>query len=141
MEESKILSVIANLSDVARKEKWQTQYNRALDAFYWTKPDLSKDAELTQFIDEFSFYLRPTGDIEGVFIEYALHNFVEHHEEFRPLFESMTENVEGTLYTIPDQAGDEKIDHLLEGIADKVAKETLGVVAKGFRVEDFLAAN
>ncbi|MBU1180255.1 hypothetical protein KJ885_04890 [Patescibacteria group bacterium] len=139
MEESKLLSLIPQIAEIAKKNKWQTHYNESSDAFYWTKKKLSKKVKLIQFIDEFSLYVNSSGKIEGLFLEYAKFNFVDHHKEFKPLFRAMTHRVSADVYTISKEKED-KVEHLLENIADKVAKETLRVVSKGANIESLLSA-
>ena len=80
MEKSKFLSLIANLKETAEKDNWKVQYNKELDTFYWSRQTISADAELKQFLDDFSLYINAKGDIEGVFIEYAKFNFFSHHK-------------------------------------------------------------
>ena len=95
------------------------------------------ETKLKQFLDDFSLYITPSGKIEGLFIEYALFNFNAHNDGFKPLFKAMTRKVDGRIYTL--QKGREKeVRYLLDNIADKVAKETLQIVADGFKIEQVL---
>lgn len=138
MEKSKLLSLIANIFDTAKKDKWQAQYDKSLDVFYWTKPKLSKDSRLTQFINDFSLYITSAGKIEGIFIEYAKYNFVNHNKEFKPLFNAMKiDSKKDAIYSLPKKK-EKEMNYLLEYMADKVAKETLRVVSDGFKVENVL---
>lgn len=136
MEKSKLLSLISNLSEIAKKDNWQPLYDEELDAFYWTKPKISKEARLKQFLEDYSLYITPKGLVEGLFIEYAKFNFNAHNDGFDPLFDAMTQKVDGG-YTIPKNK-EKEVGFLLNSIADKVARETLQVVANGFSVEQVL---
>lgn len=138
MEKSKFLSLISNLSEVARKNNWQTLYDKGLDAFYWTKPQISANAKLTQFLDDFSLYITPDEKVEGLFIEYALHNFNAHNLGYQPLFNAMTKKVSASTFTIPKNK-EKEMSFLLNSIADRVAKETLQVVASGVEIDKVLA--
>ena len=138
MEKSKLLSLIADIFNVAKKDKWQTQYDKSLDSFYWMRPKLSKNSKLVQFMDDFSLYITPTGNVEGVFIEYAKYNFVSHNEEFKLLFNAMkVDSKDSDIYSLPKKK-EKEVNHLLECMAEKVAKETLQVVSGGFEVESLL---
>lgn len=139
MQRQKLLSLIPQITDIAKQNKWQPYYNEDSDSFYWTKKKLSKNVKLIQYIEEFSLYVNPSGKIEGIFMEYAKFNFVSHHKEFKPLFSAMTKKVSTDTYTVPKEKT-EKVEHLLENIADKVAKETLGALANGVKIEKLLAA-
>lgn len=139
MDKSKFLSLISNLSNLAKKDNWQTSYDEGLDSFYWTKPIISKEAKLKQFLDDFSLYITPTGLIEGLFIEYAKYNFNAHNEGYEQLFNAMTVKIDsaGQIYTVPKERQDE-IGHLLDNMASKVAQETLQVMASGVAIESII---
>jgi len=128
MEKNKFLSLIANISETAKNDNWQAQYDSDLDCFYWTKIKISKNSTLKQFLDDFSLYINNKGAIEGLVIEYAKYNFLGHHKEFEPLFGAMTEKIDNAVYIVPKNKED-KIQHYLENIADKVAKETLDAIS------------
>lgn len=128
MEKNKFLSLIANISEIAKNENWQAQYDADLDCFYWAKNKISKNSTLRQFLDDFSLYINNKGAIEGLVIEYAKYNFLDHHKEFEPLFGAMTKKIDDAIYTVPKNKED-KIQHYLENIADKVAKETLEAIS------------
>src|SRR3989344_8817985 len=128
MEKNKFLSLIANISETAKNDNWQAQYDSDLDCFYWTKLNISKNSTLKQFLDDFSLYINNKGAIEGLVIEYAKYNFLDHHKEFEPLFGAMTKKLDDTIFTIP-KSKEGEIQHYLENIADKVAKETLDAIS------------
>jgi hypothetical protein len=138
MEESKFLSLISNLSEVAKKDNWQPLYNKELDAFYWTKPQISADAKLTQFLEDFSLYITSDEKVEGLFIEYAVHNFNAHNQGYQPLFDAMTKKVNQSTFTVPKNK-EKEIGFLLNNMADKVARETLQVVASGLQFDKVLS--
>lgn len=140
MEKSKILSLISDIFNIAKKNKWQALYDKSLDIFYWTTPKLSKNSKLIQFIDDFSLYITPAGKIEGIFIEYAKYNFVNHNKEFKPLFDAMKADPKRESVYLLSKKKEKSVSHLLECMADKIAKETLQVVSGGFKVESVLRA-
>lgn len=118
-----IVANIAKLAQTAEREKWVVQYDSELDSFYWTRPKISANAKLTKFLEDFALYVNPAGNIEGLFIEYARNNFVNHNEVFEPLFASITEKIEDNIMTIPKKKQSMVKDYL-GLIADKIAAET-----------------
>jgi hypothetical protein len=126
-ESNKYLVNIKNLADTAKQDNWAIEYDADVDSFYWTKPDISRDARLTKLSDDFALYLTPDGHVEGLFIEYAKHNFMAHNADYKPLFDNLT-TVDDNRFTMPkEQEG--KLKDLLSSMAHKVAAETLFSVA------------
>ncbi len=138
MERANNLSVkIANIFDVAKKNKWVAEYNSDLDHFYWIKPKISKKAELKRFLDDFSLYITPSGEIQGVFIEYAKFNFMAHNKEYEKLFEKM-DKVEKDRYVLRPKK-EKEVEYLLRNMAEKVGNETLEATGKGLNLDRVLA--
>jgi hypothetical protein len=88
----KILDFIANFSDIAKKNRWISHYDADDDSMVIRVPRLSMDAR-KHYInnDEFAFYLNSKGEVEGVFIEYFLSNFVAHHKDFKEVGKELKE--------------------------------------------------
>ena len=124
----KYLINIANLADIARNNKWEIEYDSDIDSFYWSKPQISKQAQLMKLSSDFALYVTPSGNIEGVFIEYAKNNFVEHNEKFEPLFDNL-ERVDENKFTLSSEK-QEKFSGLLESMANMISSETLSNVLK-----------
>lgn len=71
------------------KEHWVPRYDRETDEFSFTVPQLSKDARVKYFDDEFAFYVTPSEQIEGLFIEYFRNNFIRHHKDMGPALQDV----------------------------------------------------
>ena len=123
---NKYLINISKLAEVARDNKWAIEYDADVDSFYWTKPEISKHAQLMKLSDDFALYVTPEGNIEGVFIEYAKNNFMEHNKDFKPILENMKEIDDNRFVLTKDTA--KKLSGLLESMANKITAETLSNV-------------
>jgi len=84
-EKKKILNFISRLSDVAKERKWISHYDADSDSLVVRNPSLSKDVKKRYITVEFAFYLNDKSNIEGIFIEYFISNFIAHHKEFKPI--------------------------------------------------------
>jgi len=83
INQKKILDFIAHFSEIAKGEHWVSHYDSDSDSFSIHAPKLSPDAQKRYVNDEFAFYFNPSNDVEGVFIEYFVSNFVAHHKDFK----------------------------------------------------------
>src|SRR3989344_2414433 len=116
MEGSKNISLsISKIFDMAQREKWVVEYDASLDSFYWTKPQISRDAKLKKFLDDFSLYINSQGQVEGVFIEYAKYNFAAHNDSFEVLFKKL-EKVDDDRYILP-ASEDKEAQSILRSMA------------------------
>ena len=78
----KILGFIANFSEIAKKSGWISHYDADSDSLGIRAPKLSHDVRKRYLNDdEFAFYLNGKGDVQGIFIEYFLSNFVAHRKD------------------------------------------------------------
>ena len=123
---NKYLINISKLAETARNNKWAIEYDADVDSFYWTKPEISKQAQLMKLSDDFALYVTPEGNIEGVFIEYAKNNFMEHNKDFKPILENMKE-IDGNRFVLTKDNA-KKFSGLLESMANKIAVETTSSV-------------
>ncbi len=122
-ESNKYLVNIKNLAETAKQDNWAIEYDADVDSFYWIRPDISSDARLMKLSDDFALYLAPDGRVQGLFIEYAKHNFMAHNKDYEPLLDNLT-SVDDNRFTLPkEQEG--KLKDLLSSMANKVAAETL----------------
>lgn len=88
-EKKNIVDAMANLSEMAKQEGWITSYDPEADSLSVRKPHLSKESYKKYTDDEFAFYLNRKKEVEGVFMEYFLSNFVSHHKKFRPVVKEL----------------------------------------------------
>ncbi len=83
LNKKKILDFIANFSEIAKKNQWVSHYDADSDSLAIRTPKLSEDARKRYLNDEFAFYLDNQSEVEGIFIEYFVSNFVAHHKDFK----------------------------------------------------------
>jgi|SRR3989344_738028 len=136
MEGSKFLHLIADIKGIAKRDSWEVQYNKELDTFYWSRNKISKDAKLKQFLEDFSLYITSVGNIEGVFIEYALTNYFSHHKELGPLGEILVETRDST--GVLSEVQETNAKPYLDDIADKIGSETLKAFIKNPKLNEVL---
>lgn len=84
-EKKNILNFVQNLSGTVRDQEWISNYDSENDSFAMRVPDLSKDSHKKYFNNEFAFYLNKKSEVEGIFIEYFVSNFVAHHKNFKAI--------------------------------------------------------
>ncbi|MDP3795350.1 MAG: hypothetical protein Q8R13_05540 [bacterium] len=120
MEQPKLLHLIANLKETAERDDWKVQYNKELDTFYWSRDTISPNTELKQFLDDFSLYINPDGNVEGIFIEYAKFNFFSHNKELEPLIDKL-EKGNGENVVSLSKEEELALKPFINSIADKAA--------------------
>ncbi len=126
---------ITDIFNIAKRDKWVVEYNPDLDSLYWSKPKISKNAQLKKFLEDFSLYITDKGVIEGLFIEYARGNFISHNKEYEGLIDSMVKV--NNLFVLPLDKVDD-VEPLLKSMAYMVGNETLDAVTnKGLNLEEF----
>ncbi len=129
---------INKIFNTAKRDKWVVEYDSDLDTLYWSKPKISAGATSKKFLDDFSMYINKKGIVEGIFIEYAKHNFVSHNTEYKALFDELVK-VGGDKYIIPKENA-KNVEDLLQGMANMVANETLDAVLKGVDLKNMVSA-
>jgi hypothetical protein len=85
----KIISFISHFSKTAKENNWVAHYDVESDSFAITKPKLSKESQKKYFDDEFAFYLKKNGEVEGIFIEYFTTNFISHNSNFKAILDNL----------------------------------------------------
>jgi hypothetical protein len=117
MERLKFVNLIDRLSNIAKRDKWETSYNKALDHLYWVNPNLSPEARLVKLSHETSAYITPKGNLEGVFVEYLNQNFLTHNP-------TVEENLRGFLNGEVD-SNDPKLSTFAESLRADIYKDAL----------------
>ncbi|HEY9583402.1 MAG TPA: hypothetical protein VJI66_00340 [Candidatus Paceibacterota bacterium] len=79
------------------------EYDPELDYLYWSKPKISRTAQLKKFLEDFSIHVTEKGLIEGLFIEYARGNFISHNKEYKTLIDKMIPK--DGVYVLPKKRG------------------------------------
>jgi hypothetical protein len=82
LDKKKILDFVTNFSKIAKEKRWISDYDADDDSMAIRAPKLSADARKEHVTEEFAFYITSKNEVEGVFIEYFLSNFVAHHKDF-----------------------------------------------------------
>lgn len=90
-EKKDLLELAANLPDFAKKHGWVARYDPESDEFSISARKLSHNARIRYADDELAFYVTPTNQIEGIFIEYFQSNFVQHHRDLRKIMKKIKE--------------------------------------------------
>lgn len=90
-EKKNIFSFISHLSETANKNKWIANYDPEADTLSVRKSHLSADAQKKYINDEFAFYMNKKREVEGIFMEYFLSNFVSHHKDFKSMVKDIAQ--------------------------------------------------
>jgi hypothetical protein len=93
----KILDFVANFAKIAKEKKWISDYDADDDSIAIRVPQLSMESRKRYINDEFAFYLNAKGEVEGIFVEYFLSNFVEHHRDFKKATAGLKKKDEGLI--------------------------------------------
>jgi len=91
LNKKKITDFVLNFSKIAKAGRWISDYDHEDDSIAIRVPVLSVDARKRYISDEFALYLTPNGDVEGIFIEYFVSNFVAHHKDFEDVAKDIKE--------------------------------------------------
>ncbi len=93
-QKKKVLDFSSNFSEIAQREGWVSNYDTETDGMSVRLPKLSLDAEKKYINDEFAFYFNERDEIEGVFIEYFMTNFVAHHKDIENVKKELQKEIE-----------------------------------------------
>ncbi|MGC9599622.1 MAG: hypothetical protein ABSE18_04525 [Minisyncoccia bacterium] len=89
LNKKKILHFISHFPEIAQRERWVSDYDTDDDSLAIRTPKLSVDSRKRYISDDFDFYVNPKNEVEGVFIEYFVSNFVAHHGDFRKIAQGL----------------------------------------------------
>lgn len=112
-----LIDLASNLQGFIHKNGWVSRYDLESDAFSITAPNLSEDARIRYFDDEIALYVTNDNKIEGIFMEYFKSNFVQHHQDLKPVLEKI-EKEEGKQETGLVQLGKDKIQKIAPDIQE-----------------------
>lgn len=79
-EKKRVFDFINNLHQIAEREGWVFRYDPETDEASVTTPKLPEDSRIRYVNDELALYFS-NNKIQGLFIEYFSHNFIEHQPE------------------------------------------------------------
>lgn len=133
----KILDFIANFSEIAKKNSWISHYDAESDSLAIRMPKLSPDARKRYLNDEFAFYLNDVSEVQGIFIEYFVSNFVAHHKDFKSVAKELKEQEtkdDGAVITLNRTEMKKFVPELQQAIIESIIpsrdfKKTIGGVA------------
>lgn len=122
LKKKKIVDFLSQFTDIAKKEKWISHYDAESDSFAIRAPKLSEEARKEYVNDEFAFYLTPASDVQGIFIEYFLANFVAHHKDFKEVGEELKREVkeDGAVITLDKEEVKKIVPELQEVIINSL---------------------
>ena len=119
----KIINFVSHFSKTAKEDKWVAHYDAESDSFAITKPKLSKEVQKKYFDDEFAFYLKKNGEVEGIFIEYFTTNFISHNKNFKAI-----------LTNLKKISHNEEVIELKKGQTSKVIKSLEDFIIGGMNL-------
>lgn len=130
-ENKKILDFAYNFSNVVKRERWVSRYDVESDSFFLTAPKLPNNARIKYYSDEVAFYVTPSNDVRGIFVEYFKSNFIKHHKDFKKLLEDVAKEKEATKTLIElkkskvNKMAPEFEDIIQESLAENVKIEPM----------------
>jgi hypothetical protein len=117
-----IMELIESVADTAKRERWPMMYDTLADAFYWTKSKIAGDAKLVQLSRETAFYITPSGETEGIFIQPFRNNFLTENRDVAGIADLFKKSGDGGMLTIT-KAQEEKIKPLIFGFSESIKKD------------------
>lgn len=115
-EKKNILDFARNLSGIIKEQKWISHYDTESDSFVIRNPHLSEDSRKKYFNDEFAFYVNKKSQVEGIFIEYFISNFISHHKDFKFIIKDFKNKKENLMVIELKKSEIKKITPELESV-------------------------
>ena len=85
VQKKNVLDLVPNLSAVAKDRCWISHYDTDTDTMIVRVPRFSRGTEKRYANEEFAFFFNKKSEIEGVFIEYFLSNFMKHNASVKDM--------------------------------------------------------
>jgi hypothetical protein len=128
-QKKNILDLVANFAERAKSGKWASYYDADIDALAVHVPELSSDVQKKHLNDEFAFYVNGRNEVEGIFIEYFLANFLAHHKEMKVLEREIAEEIntkkaQGAVFRLEDKGTKGMLPGLESALLDSLAPAT-----------------
>ena len=117
-----IIQLIEEVVDTAKKERWPMMYDTLADAFYWTKSKISDGAKLVQLSRETAFYVTPTGEMDGIFIQPFKNNFLTENQDVAEITDFFEKKNGDEMLTM-SRAQEEKIQPFIVGFSESIKKD------------------
>ena len=113
LDKNKILKQLTALSKIIESDRWKLEYDSELDELFFGKEVMPKGSFLFSINDELNLFVTASSKVNGIFVEYFAHNYIEHNKKLKPVLEALEngkkknkekqelakEALEGTLLT------------------------------------------
>lgn len=133
LDKDKILEQIQNLREIAKKEKWQYNYDTEIDELVFGKAYMPRDSFLYNISNELNLFVSPDSTVNGIFIEYFDANFLEHNKELKPVLAILEEESEKR----PVEEDEKTVIHAKEALENELLADAFKSV---FAKEHLVAA-
>jgi len=117
-----IIQRIEEVANTAQREHWPMLYDALADALYWTKAKISAGAKLVQLSRETAFYIAPSGETDGIFIQPFKNNFLTRNQDVAEIAKFF-EKKDGDEMLVISKAQEEKIQPLIVGFSESIKKD------------------
>lgn len=117
-----IIQRIEEVANTAQRERWQMLYDALADALYWTKAKIGAGAKLIQLSRETAFYITPSGETQGIFIQPFKNNFLTQNQDVAEITKFF-EKKDGDEMLVMSKAQEEKIQPLIVGFSESIKKD------------------
>lgn len=92
LDNLKLEKQIANIEQVAKKNKWVYQYDPELDYLYYTPKKIPAGYVLHSLNEDINVYVNTQSKLGGIFIEYFKYNMTAHEEKYKEFAEIFTKD-------------------------------------------------
>jgi len=89
LDKDKILKQLTALSKIIESDKWKLEYDPELDELFFGKEVMPKGSFLFSINDELNLFVTAGSKVNGIFVEYFAHNFIEHNKKLKPVLEAL----------------------------------------------------
>ena len=85
LNKGKILKQLAELVKIVEKDKWKLEYDAELDELFFGKVVMPRKSFLFSINDELNLFVTPDSKVNGIFVEYFAHNYIQHNKKLKPV--------------------------------------------------------
>ena len=94
LDKEKIMKQLLDLSSIGARDKWKLEYDSELDELVFGKAKMPDGSFLFYVNDEINLFVMPDSTVNGIFVEYFAHNYIEHNQELKPALEVLEDRHE-----------------------------------------------
>jgi hypothetical protein len=117
-----VMQLVEEVADAAKSEHWPMTYDALADALYWTKPKISNGAKLVQLSQETAFYITPSGETDGIFIQPFRNNFLTQNQDVAEIAKFFEKKDDDEMLVM-SEAQEAKIQPLILGFSESIKKD------------------